>query len=462
MSSRRQFLSSSLSSAALFSLAVGGGEKLLGHRDSWMFSDEKDAAGLAVRIRNYEDLIARESQLQSSGWEADAVALQKDAETAWQYFDNWSKRSHGMVPGTSYIDDGKLQGYPLVTMWDVATYINAFISARLLGLISAAAFEGAAEKIIALLNNSSFEFAGGRLPKIEIAVGSLPADRNGFDSADTGRLLISLKILSNMLGGEKDIGDLVSKWNFSKVIKNGTLLNVDENRSSKFPLNSYSHYAVQGYRLWGIAVDDIYERAATGFDLVAKQKLYQEVAQRGRIATEPNTTRLIEIGDDVATDFLCNMLLAAQIKRFESVGKLTCVSEGILDETPWFTYQACQFSNSDEEKWAIDTNSTKNSIIVATKGNRLRTVSPKGCFMWHAVRPGQYSKQLLAFTRENARTENIGFASNIYESSQKATYCSDVNTNGHILEALTYIKFNRSSLLEISAQFGYSSDNSKR
>ena len=462
MPSRRQFMSSSLSSVAMLSIVGTSGGKLLGDSNPLSFSTKIDAGNLAMRIRNYEDLVARESLLASSSWETDAVALQHDAKIAWQYFENWSKRGHGMVPATSYFENGKLQGYPLVTMWDVATYINAIVSARLLGLISANTFESAAEKTLALLKNSNLTFAGGQLPKIEITVGALPVSRNGFDSADTGRLLTSLKILNNMLGDAKDIANLVSKWNFSNVINDRALMNVDDNRRLKFQPNSYSHYAVQGYRLWGIGVDDIYERAEGNFDHVAKQALYEEVAERGRIATEPNTTRLIEIGDDVATGFLCNILLAAQIKRFENVGKLTCVSEGILDETPWFTYQACQFNGSFDEQWAIDTSSTENSAIVASKGDRLRTVSTKGCFMWHAVRPGRYSKQLLSFARENARTKNIGFASNIYETSQKATYCSDVNTNGLILEALTFINYNRSSLLEISAQFGGISDDLKR
>ena len=141
------------------------------------------------------------------------------------------------------------------------------------------------------------------------------------------------------------------------------------------------------------------------------------------------------------------------MKRYQREGKLTCVSEGILDQTPWFTYQACQFDLVKDDQWVIDTTDFIDSKIAKKKGDAIRTISSKGCFLWHAIRPGDYSTRLLACARQQARTKSLGFASNIYEAPRKPTKCSDINANAVILEALAFIKHGRRPLLQIAEAY---------
>ena len=145
------------------------------------------------------------------------------------------------------------------------------------------------------------------------------------------------------------------------------------------------------------------------------------------------------------------MLYAAQIKRFYSSGTPTSVSEGTLDQTPWFSYQACQFNPAGSHQWVIDTSRDEHAEIVRSKGNSLRTISTKGSFLWRAARPGAYSKMLVDFARRKARDSRLSFLSNIYETNQEPTNCSGIITNGLILESIAYILGGRRLLLEISA-----------
>ena len=96
--------------------------------------------------------------------------------------------------------------------------------------------------------------------------------------------------------------------------------------------------------------------------------------------------------------------------------------------------------------------------VVKKLGEALRTINPKGCFLWNAVRPGNYSQKLLECARRYARTKEFGFASNVYESDLRPTFCSDINTNAMILESLAHIKHGRRPLLEIAMEHRNAND----
>ncbi len=381
----------------------------------------------------------------------DQAELLTDAKIAWKYFENWNVRRRPIIPGTAYFEDGKRRGYPLVTMWDVASLINACISARLLGLISNTELVNKGRQIVAVLHRSTTRFGNFPLPSVEVSATSMESQRKGFDAADVGRLLISLKLLDNLTYKSLGIDQLVGSWEFSAAIRDGTIRSIVGDKLQPFDSNSYVRYYIQGYRLWGYDVPDPFVGVLPRLTNYNGPEFFVAAAGIGRFATEPLVTELIELGDNSETQFLADMLYAAQIRRFHSSGVPTCVSEGILDQPPWFSYQACQFNPAGTHQWVIDTGRDEHTEIVVSKGDSLRTISTKGSFLWRAARPGAYSRMLVDLARRKARDSKLSFLSNIYETSQEPTNCSDINANGLILESIAYILGGRRPLLQISA-----------
>ena len=409
-----------------------------------------DAAALA-RVQESAAMVARDRSMPiASGFDA---AMKADSKIAWQYFQIWKALSKPIIPGTAYLSAGKLAGYPLLTMWDVGSLILAFSSAFLLGHISQIDLNLKAQQVIKILQSHTVAFGGTRLPSVEISASSVPSTRSGFDAADVGRLLIALKILDNLTLGLLPIPALVAGWNFAVVIAGGSVCGIKEGQLQPCSDNSYSHYVKRGYQLWGWNLSPVIGFADGTLDDDHKATIFKEAIRRGRIATEPSATEAIELGESDALGITIDLLLAAQMKRYQREGKLTCVSEGNLDQTPWFTYQACQFDLVKDDKWVIDTTDLDNLQIAKKKGDAIRTISSKGCFLWHAIRPGDYSTRLIAFARQQARTRSLGFASNIYEAQLKPTKCSDINANAVILEALAFIKHGRMPLLQIAEAY---------
>jgi hypothetical protein len=408
-----------------------------------------DISGTA-RIGESVELLKQDAAM-SGGHGFDAT-LEEDARSAWKYFEIWKSSAKAIIPGTAYLNDNKVAGYPLVTMWDVGSLVLAFCSAFLLGLITQVELNVKAIQIVKLLKAQTISFKGGNLPRVEVSATNSPSKRSGFDSADVGRLLVALKILDHLTLGKFPIASLVAGWNFHTVISHGNVCGLANGRLSTCFDTSYSHYAKRGYELWGHKLEPVSGFADGPLDSQGQLSLLREIIRRGRIATEPNATEAVELGENPSLALALDLLFAAQIKRFKNEGKLTCVSEGIVDQSPWFTYQACQFGEDGKDNWVIDTTDSTTREIALKLGNSLRTISPKGCFLWNAIRPGAYSTRLVELARRRARTKDIGFSSNLYESDLRPTFCSDINANAMILESVAYVKHGRRPLLQIALE----------
>ena len=140
--------------------------------------------------------------------------LKADAELAWTYFDWGAKNFNGMVPATSWMEFGKQAGYPFTTMWDVGTHILATSVGTASRHHRASRIRNDHQPHHSFLGETSFRYAGGKLPHTERALRAQGDQRDGFDSADTGRLLVALKILDNATAGAFPVFDLVSKLVF--------------------------------------------------------------------------------------------------------------------------------------------------------------------------------------------------------------------------------------------------------
>lgn len=380
--------------------------------------------------------------------------LLEDAAAAWQYFDAWNKKFDTLVPATGWRNGKSLEAYPFLTMWDVASLIMAHVSAHRIGLIGDARFDSAMAKIVTFLAGATFRFKTSRLPAAEVPIGRVRGQRKGFDATDTGRLLIALKALDNYTDQGLGVSKLVASWNLHAAVADGELYNISKGRLDSSQANSYAHYAALGYRLWGVEVRPVYREMHALADMDATLRFLDEVRARGRVATEPNVTELIETGESEPSRVIGDMLLAAQIDRYDLTGIPTCVSEGPVDDRPWFIYQAYQIKENGTGEWPVDGPPGGKKYLTAKAVEEMRAISTKGCFLWMAARPGVYSSMLYNLARESAKIDGLGFASGILERTMKRTNHSDINTNGIILEALAFMLTGRKPLLDLDRGTG--------
>ncbi|MDX8533361.1 DUF3131 domain-containing protein [Mesorhizobium sp. VK25A] len=374
-------------------------------------------------------------------------ALRADAELAWTYFDWGAKNFNDMAPATAWVEFGKQTGYPFTTMWDIGSNILAAVSAHRLRIIDQPAFEKMINRILAFLGEGDFSFAGVKLPNTERRLSSKGGERDGFDSADVGRLLVALKILDSYTAGAFPVFKLVSHWSFGPVLKDGEMHVVsDTGKISSVQENSYAGYAGRGYSLWGEAISPVFSTPDPSNDMDAALATIAEVQRRGRIATEPHVTEEIELGASSHGRLIADILYAAQIKRFRDTGILTCVSETAMAGPPYFTYQGYQVTD-DGGTFPVDTLKTSAPDKAAKLSDALRLVNSKGAYLWLAARPGDYAQKLVAYVRERARMKGMGFSAGVSERTGKRIEVTDINTNGVILESVAYILSGRKPLL---------------
>jgi len=389
----------------------------------------------------------------------DEVQLKRDAELAWSYFDWGAGHFNGMAPATGWQEDGGFEGYPYITMWDIGSLILGSISAHRIGIIEQNRFEAGMQRVVEFLGESFFDYKGNKLPENERNIRGGAPSRRGFDSADTGRLLIALSTLETYTNAAFPLKQLVERWGLGVTLPRGEMHDIKGRTPTSLHLNSYSSYARQGYTAWGFEVNDVFDENDLGRDMDSTMRFVEEVQRRGRIATEPHTTEEIELGASLRTQIILDLLQSAHIERFETTGILTCASEGPIVGEPFFTYQGFQLDESGGH-WVVDAAHSQKIAVTARRGNAARLVSTKGCFLWAATRPGAYSARLLAAARQAARIDGLGFASGLYEASGKATPLSDINTNGIILEAIAFILNGRKPLISMTAdEAGLSSKN---
>jgi len=371
--------------------------------------------------------------------------LEKDAETAWRYFERLSDPRSGLAISTAELSNGKADTYPVVTMWDVGSQILATTSARSIGLIGDGEFS---RRIASLLKSlPATNIRGMALPQSQISAVQPSYRDSDFNASDTGRLLLALKILEKRFGMDKEVSGIVGRWNLDRIILDRRLQNVEKGRFNEYFGSNYVEYGARSYGLWGLETENPYEAAlkATGTD--RDMRLLYRASELGPISTEPHVLEEIEIGYSEASRLIAKVLYAAQVSAYEASGRFYCISEISIGREPWFLYPGFELG-AERDPWIIETLSADpqnaSSAFRASSG----VVSTKGAFMWAAVRPAPYSRKLLALVREKARIRDFGFASAIpMQADEPVDAYSDSNTNGIILEAIAYVLRGRRPLL---------------
>ena len=223
-----------------------------------------------------------------------------------------------------------------------------------------------------------------------------------------------------------------------EVFEDGVIFSVREGELQSSYISHSAHYAAMSFRRWGFDVKSPYEVLDGQPDCDGKMSLLAATAKIGPLGAEPLLLEAMDFGLAPETDYLADVLFAAQLREYETSGDLLCVSEGPINKSPWFTYQGLQFDAPDRT-WVIDTVRDDPKFLTLEFQKENRVISSKASFLWAAHRPHSFSDTLVDYVRENAKT-TIGFASSIFSATNTPTHnYSDINTNGIILQAVAKI-----------------------
>ena len=412
---------------------IGKVVSLVGFRQIAAPTDEKYR--LLTAMKHKRTLASQETLKE------DQTELDKDAATAWHFFELFTDPETGLVPGTVWMEGESRSSYPFATMWDIGTHIMALVSANTLGVIDDADFTDRTTRLLAHLPTTS-RANGLLLPQASISVTGRQQGEVGFDATDAGRLLVSLKVLEEYVGGGMGIAEIVAGWELQKTIENGQIRSIRNGRFTSVLDSGYTHYVSRGFALWGLGVDTPFPEHTGDTEMDAQMRVLGVIENSELLSTEPHVLEAVEMGYSVPARTLADVLYTQQMEEFEASGNLVCVSEGPLDREPWFSYQG--YKIGDDDPWKVNIINSTARYQTAGFKRAVTMVSTKSAYLWSAVRPQAYSQLLVDYVRKNARFEDLGFASGVFTATGLATAnYSDVNTNGIILEALVYRKRNK-------------------
>ncbi len=367
---------------------------------------------------------------------AERARLMEDAALAWRYFERYTHDGTGLAAGTVFTGPGGRVNNE-ITLWDVASQINALIAAADLRLIDRADARTAIAKAVASLPTDRLD--GVLLPPSNFSARSLRTTVAGFDSCDTGRLGIALaRAVSLGFADEAKLRASLKDWGLDRSIRTGWHFT---NRLGRWQDTSQSHctdYIAPGFAFLGQTIDPIYlwPDASPETEVTA---LYQAAAL-GAVSTEPFALQAIELGMDGPTRLILDALFDAQLGWFEATGQLRCVSEAPIDREPWFIYSGLRLDREGAAAWVVETITPPPKSATDTIPRATEIISAKAAYLWQAVHPHPYNQRLVSIIRSNARIEDHGFSVGVYSDTLAPMQdYTDINTNGIILSAIAQI-----------------------
>ena len=361
---------------------------------------------------------------------ADEKFYRDAAATAWKYLDANYQEATGFVNGSPE--------WHYTTTWDIGAQMLAFLAARDVGLITTEEYHRRVTKGLATLERAQL-YDRAAFNKTYSATTGKAGDgtrgATGWSATDLGRLLVAAKVVST-----RDpqlapaVTRVVQRLDLSQIVKDGYLHGRMIGSSGK-PWTfqegriGYEQYAARGFALWGAEVARAAAVQTNAYPIdVMGVSLPGDRRKLDRLNSEPFVLMGLELGLTPDMRALAENVLKVQRLRFEKTGRLTMVSEDAVAVAPHYFYYYCVIANG--RPFMID---------LVTPGRTLenpRWVSTKAAFGWHALMPSDYTKQVMDLV-ERTRTER-GWASGVYEETDKSTNTLDINTSAVVLEAAAY------------------------
>lgn len=376
--------------------------------------------------------------------------LLSDAAHAWSFFTRRTGGFDGMTSVNIWRQGKGYGSYDIATMWDTGSIILATVSARSIGLIDQAEFEKRIDGVIKFLNRATTTYRGARLPNFRSSSINGRSVEAGYDATDTGRLFVALHVLEGATDGKYKAADIMKLWKVEATVADGVMQDIKGGKMSPAFSNIYRYYVSHGYQLWNVPHDPVYSGPSPTLNKAAKDRFLKELGSIGPISSEPSLNEIIELGGSPYSTVIAETLGAAQKARYEETGKLTAVSEGPIDQEPWFTYQGYDLTREGkgDYAWTVYPWRTDEKWATPEFAETFRVISSKAAFLWFAAFPDDYTQKLWEAVREKARSEQYGYHPGVYEKSGVPPQNIDVNTNSMILSAIAYILNGRQPLIE--------------
>lgn len=361
------------------------------------------------------------------------------AKIAWQYFENNTHESTGLV--------NSVDGYPAATLWDTASYLLGLIAAQRIQIVSEDEFRQRMKRVLASL--AKLELHDGQLPHKSYNAATLAmVDYNnnvtergiGWSALDIGRMFVPFNILVWQYPEfTPDVNKVIESWDMDAMVVKGVLYGaeVDEQGNTKYVQEGrigYEEYAAKSIGLLGMDVSEAllyndflqYENIA-GVDIPTDNRIPEIFKAHNYVVSEPYILDAIEYGGDQVSKEFAYRVYQAQENRYTNQGIITAVSEDNIDQAPYFVYNTV-FSNGKAWNAITDT---------GADASEFRTVSTKAAIGWYLLYNTPYTEKLKQFIERNY-DPNKGWYSGIYEKDGAVNKAITANSNAIILEALQY------------------------
>jgi hypothetical protein len=361
------------------------------------------------------------------------------ARSAWAFLKRNYQNNTGLVVAH--------ETYAFVTMWDISATLAAYYAARELGYIDNADYTRRMTKALETLSTAP-TFEGKAFNKLYDARNASMIDRReqrsttgvGWSVLDLGRLMTWLKIIE-----QRDtslaplVRAVVARVSRDDVVHDGYLQGRDINVTTGKPGSyqegrlGYEQYAAEGFALWDIRAEKALSFREHG-KLVAVNGYALPADTRGddMMTSEPFVLMGMELGWKTQDwkDY-ARVVYDAQLARYERTGIVTMLSEDALPDPPAYFYYYLLYHNG------------RPFVVTAPGGSpapeKIRWVSAKAAFGWHALLPSDYTwtaLQAVKYATEKGR----GWTAGVYEGTKQSTRTFNLNTAAIIMEAAAYAK----------------------
>jgi hypothetical protein len=363
--------------------------------------------------------------------------LKTAARTAWSYVRRNYSSTSGLVSA--------LDNWEYVTIWDAASALAAYHSAKGLGLISEADYRRRMDRALKTLEEMPL-YEGVAFNKTYSARGGKMVDRNqhlsatgyGWSALDMGRFLVWMKIIAeNDPAARPAVERIVKRLDLGRMVADGYLRggNIDLNTNAHLEYQEgrvgYEQYAALGFAAWGASVPNAidFARNASPSDVFG-HRILSDKRGDDMVTSEPFVMAGLELGwTSPLWEEQARNVLAAQQERFKRTGILTMVSEDAVPLPPAHFYYYGVLREGRQ-------------FVVQAPGGGIssdypRWVSTKAAFGWHALFPSDYTWKALQTVRP-AGASGRGWTAGVFERSKRPTPSFNLNTAAVVLEAAYY------------------------
>jgi hypothetical protein len=381
---------------------------------------------------------AGEAQQEAAPPTDDAQLFMRAARTAWAYVEKQYQPATGLV--------NSVADYPYATVWDMASGLAALYCAHQLDLLDGEEYDRRMRRALRTLGAMKL-YQGAAYNKnystrTGAVAGRTDRDRRvsergyGWSVIDLGRLLVWLKIIEvNQPQYAPEVQAIVRKLDYSRLVKDGYLWGEDVSprgrkrvyQEGRIP---YEQYAAAGFAAWGHAPANALSFSRHALPItVLDVPLVADRRGGDHLTSEPLVLLGLEMGWNPEARELALRLLEVQRERHRRMGQVTAVSEDAIPVAPYYFYYYTV--NYHGEQFAVVTQ------FGGVRPPQLRWVSTKAAYGWHALLPGDYTRQVVRAVQPAASLAR-GWASGVYERTGNSTGGQNVNTAAVVLEAALY------------------------